>query len=117
MIGVRRERSPARICRAASKPSMPPRRTSSSTAAKSWRAILDDPDDLASYAAYADWLAEQGAPRGEFMQVQLALEQEGRPARERARLKKREAELLAAHQAEWLGPLAPSLLSGEVAER
>ncbi len=58
------------------------------------KAILENPDDLAGYAAYADWLAEQGDPRGEFMQVQLALEDEGRPAKERKRLQKREQELL-----------------------
>ena len=76
------------------------------------RAILETPNDLASYAAYADWLFEQGDPRGEFMQVQLALEDEGRSAAERARLRAREAELLAAHQPEWLDPLASLLLSG-----
>jgi uncharacterized protein (TIGR02996 family) len=81
------------------------------------RAILESPDDLASYAAYADWLFERGDPRGEFMQVQLALEDERRPAAERARLRAREAELLAGHQAEWLGPLAPFLLSGERVDR
>src|SRR5262245_61123608 len=81
------------------------------------RAILDGPDELANYAAYADWLFERGDPRGEFMQVQLALEDELRGAEERARLRQHEAELLAAHQAEWLGPLAPFLLAGEMAGR
>jgi uncharacterized protein (TIGR02996 family) len=77
------------------------------------RAILEAPDDPASYAAYADWLFERGDPRGELMQVQLALEDERLSAAERARLRECEAELLAAHQAEWLGPLAPFLLSGD----
>jgi uncharacterized protein (TIGR02996 family) len=77
------------------------------------RAILEDPDEQANYAAYADWLAEQGDPRGEFMQVQLALADESRKPGERKRLRKREAQLLSAHQAEWLGPLAPFLLSGQ----
>jgi uncharacterized protein (TIGR02996 family) len=77
------------------------------------RAILEDADDPANYAAYADWLFEQGDPRGEFMQVQLALEDERRPRSERAGLREREAALLAAHQSEWLRPLAPFLLSGE----
>jgi uncharacterized protein (TIGR02996 family) len=81
------------------------------------RAILETPDDPASFAAYADWLFEQGDPRGEFMQVQLALEDEQRPATERTQFREREAELLTAHQAEWLGPLAPFLLSGEQVDR
>ena len=48
------------------------------------QAILDNPNDLASYSAYSDWLQEQGDPRGEFIRVQLALEDESRPAPERS---------------------------------
>jgi uncharacterized protein (TIGR02996 family) len=72
--------------------------------------LFANPDDLASHMAYADYLAEQGDPRGEFIQVQLALEDEGKPAAERKRLQQREQELLDAHQREWLGGLAPALL-------
>jgi uncharacterized protein (TIGR02996 family) len=36
-------------------------------------ALFDHPDDLATHMAYADLLREQGDPRGEFIQVQLAL--------------------------------------------
>src|SRR5262245_32071776 len=39
-------------------------------------AIFANPDDLGAHAAYADWLIEQGDSRGEFIQVQLALEDE-----------------------------------------
>jgi uncharacterized protein (TIGR02996 family) len=73
-------------------------------------ALFANPMDLASHMAYADYLAEQGDPRGEFIQVQLALEDEGKPAQERKRLQQREQELLAAHEREWLGGLAPVLL-------
>jgi uncharacterized protein (TIGR02996 family) len=73
-------------------------------------ALLANPDDLASHMAYADWLSEQGDPRGEFIQVQLALEDQGKPAQERMKLRLREQELLDAHQREWLGGLAPALL-------
>src|SRR5262249_33284897 len=41
--------------------------------------------------------------------VQLALEGEDRPAEERERLRKRERDLLAAHQSGWLGELAAFL--------
>jgi uncharacterized protein (TIGR02996 family) len=68
------------------------------------------PDDLASHMAYADHLAEQGDPRGEFIQVQLALEDPARPANERDRLWQREQQLLQMHQAEWLGQAAPMFL-------
>lgn len=73
-------------------------------------ALIDNPDDLATHAAYADWLHEQGDPRGEWIQIQLALEEEGHSPAERKKLQKREQELLAAHEAEWLGDLAPLLL-------
>jgi uncharacterized protein (TIGR02996 family) len=73
-------------------------------------ALVANPDDLASHRAYADWLSEQGDARGEFISVQLALEDEGLPAARRRRLQQREAELLAAHQRQWLGGLAPHLL-------
>jgi uncharacterized protein (TIGR02996 family) len=73
-------------------------------------ALVDNPDDRAAHMAYADHLQEQGDPRGEFIQVQLALEDESRSVEERKRLRQREAELLAAHEKEWLGELAPLLL-------
>jgi uncharacterized protein (TIGR02996 family) len=73
------------------------------------RAILEHPDDVAGYAAYADWLQEQGDPRGEFIQVQLALEDETKLAGERKRLRARETALLEAHERVWLGDLSPYL--------
>jgi uncharacterized protein (TIGR02996 family) len=76
-------------------------------------ALVANPDDLASHSAYADYLAEQGDPRGEFIQVQLALEDETKSSAERKRLRQREEELLKAHTREWLGELAPHLLDAE----
>ena len=77
-------------------------------------ALFANPDDLASHSAYADWLAEQPGPadqaRGEFVRVQLALEDERKPAAERKKLQEQEAHLLQAHQREWLGGLAEYLL-------
>lgn len=75
-------------------------------------ALVLHPDDLAAHSAYADYLTEQGDPRGEFIQVQLALENEKLPARERKRLQKRESELLDVHRRTWLGALAGPLLDG-----
>src|SRR5262249_15137221 len=66
-------------------------------------ALVADPDDPAPHAAYADCLTEAGDPRGEFIQVQLSLEDAGHSARERKELQKREQTLLAAHVREWLG--------------
>src|SRR5262249_10266051 len=79
-------------------------------------ALAENPDDLAAHAAYGDYLMERGDPRGEFIQVQLALEDPGRPAKERTRLRKRENELLKQHGRQWLGDLGRFLFgdwSGE----
>lgn len=76
-------------------------------------ALRTNPDDFAGWCAYADYLVEQGDPRGEFMQAQLALEDESRPKAERDALKAREAELLAAHERAWLGDFAPFVFDQE----
>jgi uncharacterized protein (TIGR02996 family) len=74
------------------------------------QALAENLDDLATHMAYADHLTEQGDTRGEFISVQLALEDPARPAGERERLRQREQQLLQAHQAEWLGAAAPMFL-------
>jgi uncharacterized protein (TIGR02996 family) len=68
-------------------------------------AILDDPDDEGLRLIFADWLEEQGQPRGEFIRTQCTLA--GLPADDRRRrsLEARERQLLARHRDEWLGPL------------
>jgi uncharacterized protein (TIGR02996 family) len=73
------------------------------------RALVDNPDDLAAHMAYADYLQEQGDPRGELIQVQLALEDTSKSPEERQPLRQREVQLLEAHAREWVGGLAPHL--------
>ena len=68
--------------------------------------ILAQPFDSTPYRIYADYLADHGDPRGEFMQVQIALQDETLAKAARDELKEREAVLLAAHERQWLGPLA-----------
>jgi uncharacterized protein (TIGR02996 family) len=77
------------------------------------RALTADPHDLAAWCAYADFLAERGDPRGEFMQVQIALENESRSKKERDALKKEEANLLKKHERDWLGPMAEFTVDAE----
>jgi uncharacterized protein (TIGR02996 family) len=60
------------------------------------QAILEAPDDRASHAAYSDWLQERNDPRGEFINIHLALENPALSPEERQRLKSREQELLEA---------------------
>jgi uncharacterized protein (TIGR02996 family) len=79
--------------------------------------LFANPDDEATHRAYADWLQEHGdvaeQARGEFISVQLALEEADRDPQERARWKAREKQLLDTYQHLWLGELAPFLLEGE----
>lgn len=49
-------------------------------------AIQADPDDDAAYLVYADWLQEQGDPRGELMVIQYAARRSGAHARVAARV-------------------------------
>jgi uncharacterized protein (TIGR02996 family) len=70
------------------------------------QAVRADPHDRAAHAALADWLADHGDPRGEFMQVQLALEDESVGADRRKQLKAREKALLKKHEKEWVGAWA-----------
>jgi uncharacterized protein (TIGR02996 family) len=70
--------------------------------------LAANPDDVASHAAYADLLMEQGDPRGEFVQVQLALEDPSCKGERRKELKNRQLMLLA-NERQWLGALAKHL--------
>src|SRR4051794_4871612 len=72
--------------------------------------IAYKPDDEKAHAQYANWLTENNDPRGEFIQLQLALEDETKPAEVRSELRMRERELLNEHRRKWLGELAPQLL-------
>jgi uncharacterized protein (TIGR02996 family) len=63
--------------------------------------VLENPADDGARLVYADWLEEQGDPRGEFIRVQIesAKLNPGDPAFER--LTDREMILLGRHGAEW----------------
>jgi uncharacterized protein (TIGR02996 family) len=76
-------------------------------------ALRENSHDRTGWSAFADYLMEQGDPRGEFMQTQLALEDESRPKKERDALKKKETALLKKHEREWLGPLAAVTVDAE----
>jgi uncharacterized protein (TIGR02996 family) len=79
-------------------------------------ALSENPDEVAGYMAYGDYLAELGDPRGEFIQVQLALEDTTLPAESRKKLKARERSLLKKHERDWLGPLGPFLVDHDTSD-
>jgi uncharacterized protein (TIGR02996 family) len=81
------------------------------------QALVDHPDELAAHMAFADWLSEQTDPRlqarSEFIRTQLALEAPDLPDNQRRQLRRREKQLLDAHERDWLGwRLADVLLDG-----
>ena len=63
------------------------------------RGIADNPEDVASWMAYADWLQQENAPRGELIALDIALE----TAVDKTELTARRADLLVAHAAALLG--------------
>lgn len=63
--------------------------------------IWSDPHDLTARLVYADWLDEQGDPRGEFVRVQCELAQRDLQRRQKLLLRQREADLLNKYGVWW----------------
>lgn len=71
------------------------------------RALLADPDDDALRLALADWFEENDeAARAEFVRVQVELARGAPDPARRLELEIRQAQLLIAHDREWVAPLA-----------
>ena len=70
-------------------------------------ALTENPDDMAAHMAFADWLSEQADDRltawGEFMRLQLALEQTPTTGKRKTPDARRIAELQDAYEMHWLG--------------
>jgi uncharacterized protein (TIGR02996 family) len=73
-------------------------------------ALVEKPDDLVSHMAYADYLTDHDDPRGEFIRIQLRLENPNLKPAERKKFVEQETTLKAKHEKEWLGPLAEWLI-------
>lgn len=76
-------------------------------------ALVENPDDLAAHMAYADHLHDLGDPRGELIQVQLALEDAEIPSEKRRELQAREEILLREERETCLGRRLAVLLDRE----
>jgi uncharacterized protein (TIGR02996 family) len=68
-------------------------------------AITSNPDDLATRLVYADWLTEQGDPKGDFIRVQCQLEQLPIDDPQRDDLEVRQDVLLDRHRGAWVEEL------------
>jgi uncharacterized protein (TIGR02996 family) len=76
------------------------------------RAIAANPDDDTARRVYADWLIELGSPRGELIQLELALAEMDDFDDRRKATKARIDELVTEHAASWLAPFARLGLRG-----
>lgn len=68
-------------------------------------AIQAEPDDDVPRLIYADWLDEQGDPRGPFVRAQVALARLPADDPQRTEWAELEKELLAEHESEWSSEL------------
>ncbi len=78
--------------------------------------IRERPNDDGPRLIYADWLDEQGDPRGEFIRVQLALARLPEDDRRRAKLRHVERDLLGRYADLWSEPFR-GLATGPVFSR
>ena len=70
------------------------------------KTILESPDDVGGYFVYADWLMEQGDPRGQFIHSQLACEDPQTPMWEQTKQEKLAKSIQRKHWRDWLGELS-----------
>lgn len=68
-------------------------------------ALIASPDDVAVHSAYADYLLEQGDPRGEFIRLQLAAEDRNQPVAKLRELEDQAYKIRQEHERDWLGEL------------
>jgi uncharacterized protein (TIGR02996 family) len=69
------------------------------------RAVYENSDDDGPRRVYADWLVEQGDPRGELITLQVARAGKGLPLE----AERREVELLWKYGRAWLAPFAKQI--------
>lgn len=73
--------------------------------------IAANPTDLTPRLIYADWLEEQGDPRGEFIRVQCELAEPSEDLDRREQLDQRQEQLKRAYEREWAADL-PARVTG-----
>jgi uncharacterized protein (TIGR02996 family) len=66
-------------------------------------ALAAEPESVALHSAYADLLIEEGDPRGEYIRLELALEDKSLTVAERLELSGPADSLFLTHRQQWLG--------------
>jgi uncharacterized protein (TIGR02996 family) len=77
------------------------------------REIKEHPDDDTPRLVLADWLQDQGDPRGELMHLQVTRFRLSEDDPRYANLHRRERQILDAHALNWLGPLVDLVVRWE----
>lgn len=77
------------------------------------QALFERPDDDGAWAVYGDWLAARGDPRGELIQLELAIE----AGAITAELRSRYAQLMIHEHPRWVGERLSALLDEYGASR
>lgn len=67
--------------------------------------IIANPQDQSARLIFADWLEEQGDPRGEFIRIQCELSAPSDNLHRREELDNRQEQLRRVHEHEWIQPL------------
>lgn len=73
--------------------------------------IVASPGDLTARLIYADWLEEQGDPRGEFIRIQCELSEPSEDFDRREVLDRRQDHLRRLHERDWTG-IIRNMVSG-----
>lgn len=72
--------------------------------------IVERPNDLKRHHAYAEWLNQNDDPKGQLIDIQIALEGKSLTREKRFELESDQQELLDKHGREWLGEVANFVL-------
>jgi hypothetical protein len=80
--------------------------------------IFEKPEDLKRHNAYVAWLRENdGEPRADLIEIQMALENQKLNREKRFELEIQERRILNAHGREWIGPLADFIMMRDIPGR
>jgi hypothetical protein len=80
--------------------------------------IFEKPDDLKRHEAFVAWLRENdGEPRANLIEIQIALENEKLNREKRFELELQERRILNEHGREWIGPLSDFIMMRDIPGR
>lgn len=80
--------------------------------------IFEKPEDIKRHEAYVAWLRENdGEPRADLIEIQIALENQKLNREKRFELELQESRILNEHGREWIGPLSDFIMMRDIPGR